>query len=82
MAKTATDTGNKITAGYVIRMIGRVNGPQQMIEEFFETEAGALAWAKAGNIASVSFYTDDSISDADKLDDLRYGNLMEHSSDL
>jgi len=74
MAKTATDTGNKITAGYVIRMVG--------IEEYFETESGALTWAKAGNIASVSFYTDDSVSDADKLDDLRYGNLMEYSSDL
>lgn len=74
MAKIATDTGNKITSGYVIRMVG--------IEEYFETESGALTWAKAGNIASVSFYTDASISDADKLDDLRYGNLMEYSSDL
>ena len=74
MAKTATDTGNKITSGYVIRMVG--------VEEYFETESGALTWAKAGNIPSVSFYTDASISDADKLDDLRYGNLMEHSSDL
>jgi hypothetical protein len=74
MAKTATDTGNKITAGYVIRMVG--------IEEYFETESGALTWAKAGNIPSASFYTDDSVSDADKLDDLRYGNLMEYSSDL
>ena len=74
MAKTATDTGNKITSGYVIKMVG--------IEEYFETESGALTWAKAGNIASVSFYTDTSISDADKLDDLRYGNLMEYSSDL
>jgi len=74
MAKTATDTGNKITAGYVIRMAG--------IEEYFETESGAVTWAKAGNIPSVSFYTDDSISDADKLDDLRHGNLMEYSSDI
>jgi hypothetical protein len=74
MAKTATDTGNKITAGYVIRMSG--------IEEYFETESGAVTWAKAGNIPSVSFYTDDSISDADKLDDLRHGNLMEYSSDI
>ncbi len=52
------------------------------IEEYFETESGALTWAKAGNIPSVSFYTDDSVSDADKLDDLRYGNLMEYSSNL
>lgn len=74
MAKTATDTGNKITSGYVIRMVG--------IEEYFETESGALTWAKAGNIPSVLFYTDTSVSDADKLDDLRYGNLMEYSSDL
>jgi hypothetical protein len=74
MAKTATDTGNKITAGYVIKI--------DSIEEYFETEAGALAWAKAGNIPSVSFYTDLSISDADKLDDLRYGNLMEHSDNI
>lgn len=74
MAKTATDTGNKITSGYVIRMVG--------VEEYFETESGALTWAKAGNIPSVSFYTDDSVSDDDKLDDLRYGNLMEQSSDL
>ncbi len=74
MAKTATDTGNKITAGYVIRMVG--------FEEYFETESGALTWAKAGNIPSVSFYRDASISDEDKLDDLRYGNLMEHSSDI
>ena len=73
MAKTATDTGNKITSGYVIRMVG--------IEEYFENESGALTWAKAGNIPAVSFYTDASISDADKLDDLRYGNLMEYSSD-
>ena len=74
MAKIATDTGNKITSGYVIRMVG--------IEEYFETESGALTWAKAGNIPSVSFYTDSAVSDADKLDDLRYGNLMEYSSDL
>lgn len=74
MAKTATDTGNKITAGYVIKMAG--------IEGYFETESGALTWAKAGNIPSVSFYTDASVSDNDKLDDLRYGNLMEYSSDL
>lgn len=74
MAKTATDTGNTITEGYVIRMVG--------IEEYFETQSGALAWAKAGNIPSVDFYTDDSISDADKLDDLMYGNLMEYSSDI
>lgn len=74
MAKTATDTGNKITAGYVIKMVG--------IEEYFETQSGALSWAKAGNIASVEFYTDNSISDADKLDDLEHGNLMEYSSDL
>ena len=74
MAKTATDTGNTITEGYVIRMVG--------IEEYFETQSGALAWAKAGNIPSVEFYTDDSISDEDKLDDLEHGNLMEHSSDL
>jgi len=74
MAKTATDTGNKITSGYVIRMVG--------IEEYFETESGALTWANAGNIPSVSFYTDTSVSDADKLADLRYGNLMEYSSDL
>ena len=74
MAKIATDTGNKITSGYVIKMVG--------IEEYFETEAGALMWAKAGNIPAVSFYTDSSISDDAKLDDLRYGNLMEHSSDL
>jgi hypothetical protein len=74
MAKTATDTGNKITAGYVVRL--------DDIEEYFETESGALTWAKAGNIPSVSFYTDASVSDADKLDDLRYGNLMEYSSDI
>ena len=74
MAKIATDTGNKITSGYVIRMVG--------IEEYFETESGALTWAKAGNIPSVSFYTDSAVSDADKLDDLRYGNLMEYSSNL
>jgi hypothetical protein len=74
MAKTATDTGNKITSGYVIRMVG--------IEEYFETESGALTWAKAGNIGPISFYTNTSISDADKLDDLRFGNLMEYSSDL
>ena len=74
MAKTATDTGNKIAAGYVIKMVD--------IEEYFETESGALTWAKAGNIPSVSFYTDDSVSDADKLDDLRYGNLMEYSFNL
>tara|TARA_R100001163_G_scaffold7169_1_gene7605 strand:- start:3474 stop:3698 length:225 start_codon:yes stop_codon:yes gene_type:complete len=74
MAKIATDTGNTITEGYVIRMVG--------IEEYFETQAGALAWAKAGNIPSVEFYTDDSISDADKLDDLEHGNLMEHSVDI
>ena len=74
MAKTATDTGNKITSGYVIRMVG--------IEEYFETESGALTWAKAGNIAPISFYTDASISDDDKLDDLRFGNLMEYSSDI
>jgi len=74
MAKTATDTGNKITAGYVVRI--------DSIEEYFETEAGALAWAKAGNIPSISFYTDASISDDKKLDDLRYGNLMEYSSDI
>ena len=74
MAKTATDTGNKIAAGYVVRMVG--------IEEYFETEAGALAWAKAGNIPSVSFYTDAAISDDDKLDDLRYGNLMEYSENI
>lgn len=74
MAKTATDTGNKITSGYVIRMVG--------IEEYFETESGALTWAKDGNIASVDFYTDNSISDADKLDDLEHGNLMEYSSDF
>jgi hypothetical protein len=41
-----------------------------------------LAWAKAGNIPSVDFYTDDSISDADKLDDLEHGNLMEYSVDI
>ena len=74
MPKTATDTGNKIAAGYVVRMIG--------IEEYFETEAGALAWAKAGNIPSVSFYTDPAISDDDKLDDLRYGNLMQYSENI
>ena len=74
MAKTATDTGNKITAGYVVRL--------DDIEEYFETEAGAVTWAKAGNIPSVSFYTDSTISDADKLDDLRNGNLMEYSSDI
>jgi hypothetical protein len=74
MAKIATDTSNKITAGYVVRMVG--------IEEYFETEAGALAWAKAGNIPSVSFYTDASISDAEKLDDLTYGNLMGYSDNL
>tara|TARA_R100000353_G_scaffold149523_1_gene107972 strand:- start:424 stop:648 length:225 start_codon:yes stop_codon:yes gene_type:complete len=74
MAKTATDTGNTITEGYVIKMVG--------IEEYFETQSGALAWAKAGNIASVDFYTDDSISDADKLDDLEHGNLMEYSVDI
>lgn len=74
MSKTATDTGNKITSGYVIRMVG--------FEEYFETESGALTWAKAGNMPPVSFYRDDSISDEDKLDDLRYGNLMEHSSDI
>ena len=74
MAKVAIDTGNTITEGYVIKMVG--------IEEYFETQSRALAWAKAGNISSVDFYTDDSISDADKLDDLMYGNLMEHSSDI
>ena len=74
MAKTATDTGNKITSGYVVK-IGD-------IEEYFETKSGALTWAKAGNIPSVSFYTDDSVSDADKLDDLSVGNLMEYSSNL
>ena len=74
MAKIATDTSNKITAGYVVRMVG--------IEEYFETQAGALAWAKAGNIPSVSFYTDASISDAEKLDDLTYGNLMGYSDNL
>jgi hypothetical protein len=74
MAKIATDTSNKITAGYVVRMVG--------IEEYFETEAGALAWAKAGNIPSVSFYTDASISDAEKLDDLTHGNLMGYSDNL
>ena len=74
MAKIATDTGNTITEGYVIRMVG--------IEEYFETQSGALTWAKAGNIPSVEFYTDESISDADKLDDLMYGNLMEYSSDI
>ena len=52
------------------------------IEEYFETEAGALAWAKAGNIPSVSFYTDASISDAEKLDDLTHGNLMGYSDNL
>jgi hypothetical protein len=74
MAKTATDTGNKITSGYVVK-IGD-------IEEYFETESGAVAWAKEGNIPSVEFYTDDSISDEDKLDDLTVGNLMEYSSDI
>lgn len=74
MARTATDTGNKITAGYVVRI--------DSIEEYFETEAGAIAWAKAGNIPSVSFYTDPSISDAEKLDDLTYGNLMEYSDNI
>ena len=74
MAKIATDTSNKITAGYVVRMVG--------IEEYFETEAGALAWAKAGNIPSVSFYTDASISDAEKLYDLTHGNLMGYSDNL
>ena len=74
MAKIATDTSNKITAGYVVRMVG--------IEEYFETEAGALAWAKAGNIPSASFYTDASISDAEKLDDLTHGNLMGYSDNL
>jgi len=74
MARIATDTGNKITAGYVVRL--------DSIEEYFETELGALTWAKEGNIPSVSFYTDSSISDADKLDDLRYGNLMEYSSSI
>ena len=74
MPKVATDTGNTITSGYVMRI--------EDIEEYFETEAGALSWAKAGNIPSVDFYTDDSISDADKLDDLMYGNLMEYSSDI
>ena len=42
----------------------------------------AVAWAKEGNIPSVEFYTDDSISDEDKLDDLTVGNLMEYSSDI
>ena len=74
MTRTATDTGNKITAGYVVRIDG--------IEEYFETETGALAWAKSGNIPSVSFYTDPSISDEAKLDDLTYGNLMEYSSNI
>ena len=74
MAKTATDTGNKITAGYVVRI--------DDIEEYFETEAGALTWAKAGNIKPFSFYTDPSISDDNKLDDLRFGNLMEYSDTL
>lgn len=74
MAKTATDTGNEITAGYAVRI--------DSIEEYFETETGALAWAKAGNIPSVSFYTDPSISDEAKLDDLTYGNLMEYSENL
>lgn len=74
MAKTATDTGNKITAGYVVKI--------DHIEEYFETESGAVTWAKAGNIPSVSFYTDASVSDDDKLDDLRFGNLMEYSSNL
>lgn len=74
MARTATDTGNKITSGYVIRM--------DDIEEYFETESGALAWAKAGNIPTVSFYTDQSISDEYKLDDLWFGNCMEYSNNL
>jgi len=74
MARIATDTGNKITAGYVVRI--------DSIEEYFETEAGALAWSKAGNIPSVSFYTDSGISDEAKLDDLTYGNLMEYSENL
>ena len=74
MAKTATDTGNTITEGYVIKMVG--------IEEYFETQSGALSWAKAGNIPPVEFYTDEGVSDADKLDDLMYGNLMEHSVDI
>lgn len=74
MIKTATDTGNKIAAGYVIKI--------DHIEEYFETEAGALAWAKAGNVPDVSFYTDPNISDEAKLDDLTYGNLMEYSSSI
>lgn len=74
MAKTATDTGNEITEGYVISFAST--------KVYFEEKSGALAWAKAGNIPSVSFYTDPSISDAEKLDDLTVGNLMDYSSDL
>lgn len=74
MAKTATDTGNKITSGYALIVDG--------IEEYFETLDGAVQWAKQGGVNSVSFYTDKLISDEDKADDLLYGLAMTYSDSL
>jgi hypothetical protein len=74
MAKTATDTGNKITSGYALIVDG--------IEEYFETLDGAVQWSKQGGVNSVSFYTDKLISDEDKADDLLYGLAMTYSDNL
>ena len=68
--------------GVHVRRVVKSTSISGDIEEYFETESGAVAWAKEGNIPSVEFYTDNSVSDEDKLDDLTVGNLMEYSSDL
>jgi hypothetical protein len=74
MPKTATDTGNKITSGYALVI--------DNIEEYFETIQGAVNWAKEGNINDVVFFTDPSITDQEKADDLLYGDGMIHSDNL
>lgn len=74
MSKIATDSGHEITSGYALVI--------DKIEEYFETLQDAVDWAKQGNIPSVAFFTDPSISDEEKADDLLYGDGMTYSDNL
>lgn len=74
MSKIASDTGKAITSGYALII--------DDIEEYFETLQDAVNWAKQGNIPSVAFFTDPSISDEEKADDLLYGDGMTYFDSL